>query len=578
MNRLAITILIALLLLQLPLLASEENPAEISREDRYREIAQQIKLFGEIYRDVNQRYVEDIDPSDFIEAGIEGMLETLDPYTVYFKPEKLDDLEMLTKGEYGGVGIEIGTRGKQRELTVISPIEDTPAERKGIKSGDVIIAVEGESTDGWTTQDASEKIRGEPGTDVTLTIRRAGFDKPLDYVLTRDAIRIHDVAYSGIIDGDIGYIKLVRFSGNAAEELIQALDEVLAEKPKGLILDLRSNPGGLLPSAVQISEQFLEPGDNIVSTRGRINSSHREFKAMSQPRVGDLPLVVLVNGGSASASEILAGAIQDHDRGVILGTQSFGKGLVQSVMNLSSGAALKLTTARYYTPSGRLIQRDRDKEEDTTDEPELMEDDLENMTHIEGKTSATDSSDFIFYTDNGRQVYGGGGITPDVTVELSLLNTTIVEMYRKDYFFSFMDKYMNEHSDIDTVQVTDHMVDNFTAYIEEQDFTPQGDGDKELERLRKIAERDSLDTEFLAILDQAESILMEKRKHDSPEMRELIFQSLDREMASRLGGRIWRIKSTFDEDEQLSQALVIVRDQSRYNSILQGPTRADIGK
>lgn len=547
--------------------ADEKKPQKMDREQKYREIATQIKLFGEIYRGVNQRYVDNIDPSDFIEAGIEGMLETLDPYTVYFKPDELDNLEMITKGKYGGVGIEIGTRGKDRELTVISPMEDTPAQRKGIRAGDVIIAVDGESTEGFTTQDASEVIRGEPGTDVVLTIRRSGFDKPLDYTLTRASIKIHDVAYSGIIDDKIAYVKLVRFSGNAGSELSEALDKVMQQNPRGLVLDLRSNPGGLLPSAVSVSEQFIEPGQSIVSTRGKISSSVREFNSSGNPTANKVPLVVLVNGGSASASEIVAGAIQDHDRGLILGTDTFGKGLVQSVMNLSSGAALKLTTARYYTPSGRLIQRELKQTESD-----------EEIESLEAPPPASDSAKVIYLTDNGRQVFGGGGIAPDLEVEMPRMNQTIVEMYRRDLFFSFMDDFMNKNTAIDTVDVTEEMVSRFEEFIAEQEFTPQGDGDKEISALKEIAERDSLDEEFFAALERVEELLSDQRKLSDRDLRENIRQNLDREMASWLGGREWRIRSTFDEDVQLTEALKILSDSDLYNSLLQGTTRADLSK
>jgi len=338
-----------------------ENRRDVSNDgDRYRDAAAQIKLLGEILRGVNQRYVDDIPVDKFVKAGIDGMLETLDPYTVYFEPERVGDLEEITKGEFTGVGIEIGLRGKKKELTVISPMEDTPASRIGIRSGDVIVAVDGESTAGFTIADAAERIRGEPGTEVKLSIRRHGYDEPIDYTISREVIRINDVAFAGMIDDEIGYIKLVRFSGHAGAELRQAMVKLREHNPRGLILDLRSNPGGLLPSAVEVSDEFLRVGDVIVSTRGRSPRSTRSFNASKEPLAGNIPIAVLVNGGSASASEIVAGALQDHDRAVIIGTPTFGKGLVQSVLNLSNGAALKITSARYYTPSGRLIQRDRE--------------------------------------------------------------------------------------------------------------------------------------------------------------------------------------------------------------------------
>ncbi len=567
------TLLLSFLLFSSTLMyAVEKKPQTDNKENKYREIATQIKLFGEVYRGVNQRYVDDVDPKDFIEAGIEGMLETLDPYTVYFRPDNLESLEMITKGEYGGVGIEIGTRGKNRELTVISPIEDTPAARKGLKAGDVIIAVDGKSTEGFTTQDASKIIRGEAGTDVVLTIRRAGFDKPLDYTLTRANIKIHDVAYSGILEGDIGYIKLVRFSGNAGEELNAALKEVLNQNPEGLILDLRSNPGGLLPSAVAVAEQFLAPEQSIVSTKGRIPNSKREFIARGNAKAADIPLVILTNRGSASASEIVAGAIQDHDRGIIIGKRTFGKGLVQTVMSLSNGAKLKLTTARYYTPSGRLIQKELNHDEISVDD-----ENTEDLTQVEldAPPAPSDSTEIEYYTTNGRRVYGGGGINPDLDVDLPLINRAIVEMYRRDLFFSFMDEFMNNGTEIDTVNVTEEIVDEFQQFLIEQEFSFQKEGNKEIDALTEIGKSQELGEQFDLALAMVDSLLSLKTNYPDEELRESIAQSLDREMASRLGGREWRIRSTFDEDLQLEAAIKTLKDRKNYRSILQNPTRAE---
>ncbi|NQU05498.1 MAG: S41 family peptidase, partial [Calditrichaeota bacterium] len=428
-----------------------------SNDNLYRDNAAQIKLFYEVFRGVNKQYVDTIDTEELIEKGIAGMLETLDPYTVYFEEERVKDLEEITKGEYSGVGIEIGLRGKDKRLTIISPIDDTPAARIGLRAGDVIIAVDGKSTKGFTTKDASKYIRGIDGTDVVLTIRRKGYKEPLDYTLTRAVITIHDVAYVGMLDDEIGYIKLIRFSGHVGRELRNALKEILKNKPEGLILDLRSNPGGLLKSAIDVSEEFLTSGSEIVSTRGRIKRSVRNLEASGKPMAKDIPLVVLVNGGSASASEIVSGALQDHDRAVIIGTKTFGKGLVQSVMNLSGGAKLKITTARYYTPSGRLIQRDRDNE--------IEEDDILAGTETDDSlevaimdSASIDTTIQKFFTDGGRVVYGGGGITPDIIVKPELLDPIGVEMYRKDLFFSYMNQWFSEHEAPDTVMITDEMV------------------------------------------------------------------------------------------------------------------------
>ncbi len=567
-------ILFSLLILTTSVFAANEKETQASKKDRYRDIAAQIKLVGEVFRGINQRYVEPIDAENFIQAGIDGMLETLDPYTVYFEPDEVKNLEEITKGEFSGVGIEIGLRGKEKELTVISPMANTPAYRIGVRSGDIIIAVDGKSTKGFTISDAAKHIRGEEGTEVILTIRRRGYNQPLEYTIVRANIRVHDVAYTGMLDDQIGYIKLVRFSRHAGAELRKALKDIIAQKPQGLILDLRSNPGGLLPSAVDVSQEFLQPGLQIVSTKGRYPRSVRSFKASGEPLMSDIPLVVLVNGGSASASEIVAGALQDHDRAVILGTTTFGKGLVQSVLNLSGGAALKVTTARYYTPSGRLIQRDRLRGDDA-DLTDASEESDPFVADID--TSAADTSVEKFYTDSGREVFGGGGITPDIILEPPLPDPVRVEMYRRDLFFMFVDNWLSRNERPDTVIVNDEILADFERFIDSLEFTPPIPGEEQLETLREIGESDSLNDDYFALLERIESELVQNKREFGPQMREFIYQSIDMELASALGNREWRIRASFDEDVQLAEAMAILKDKVRYLSELQGTSRADAG-
>ncbi len=553
--------------------AAENKNTNPDNDKRYQDVADQIKLFGEVYREVNKRYVEDIDPTDFIKAGINGMLGTLDPYTVYFEPDQTEDLQIMTQGEYGGIGVEIGLRGKKKELTIISPIEDTPASRIRLQAGDVIIAVDGISTEGFTTSDAAKYIRGPEGTEVTLTIRRDGFKESLEYTLTRENIRMHDIMYSGMIDDGIGYVKMVRFSGRAAEELIEALKDVMDQDPKGLILDLRSNPGGLLPSAVMTAQQFLQTGDQIVSTRGRFNSTTREFKSRRKPMAGDVPLVVMVNGGSASASEIVAGAIQDLDRGIIIGTPTFGKGLVQSVINLSNGSALKITTARYYTPSGRLIQRDRSFFED--ENYGLIEDNGEDTALNEADEVGIDSLAEKYTTRNGRTVFGGGGITPDLVVEFRKMSDIEIEMHRRDLFFSFIRNWINHYGQPDTVDITSEMIAEFYSFVDSIGFENPVPGNNEITLLKELGKDNSLEAGYFALVDSLEAILSRKIDLRDPDLRELIYQNLDREMATTIEGRNGRIRSSFDEDNQIAEAIRILKDPDLYASILQAPTRAE---
>jgi len=545
---------------------SKKSQAKIEKENKYREVAKQIKLFGEVYREVSRRYVEQIDPEEFINAAIDGMLETLDPYTVFYEPEQRDALEVMTQGEYGGVGIEISLRGKDKELTVVAPIDDTPAARKGVRAGDVIVKVDGKSTAGFSTRDASKIIRGKAGTDVTLTIRRPGQEELLDYTLERAEIRINDVAYAGMLEDDIAYIKLVKFSSRAGDEFQHELKALMKNDPSGIILDLRSNPGGLLKAAVQVSQCFLQLDDNIVSMRGRLPRSNREFTVSKPPIAEDVPLVVLINGGSASASEIVSGAIQDLDRGVILGQPTFGKGLVQTVYNLSHKTAVKVTTARYYTPSGRLIQRDRSDEDENEMGADLKL--LDSVTEVDTVQK--------FYTRSGREVFGGGGISPDIEVKPKKYPDVAVEMFRKDLFFGFVNQWFTHHERMDTVQIPDSMVDSFYTYMDEVDFHQSVEGTSSLDELREIGDKDSFHENYFELIEKLEQQLSDNNDLYAPDVREFILQSLDREIASNLGGRVWRIRSTFDEDTLLTIATDILHDPARYNSLLQSADRSDL--
>jgi len=340
-----------------------------------------------------------------------------------------------------------------------------------------------------------------------------------------------------------------------------------------MILDLRSNPGGLLTSAVDVAQEFLQPKELIVSQKGRDPRSIRNYPGTRKPLASDIPLVVLVNRGSASASEIVAGSIQDHDRGVVIGTTTFGKGLVQSKLKLSEGNALKVTSARYYTPSGRCIQRDRSKNDDFIYEDDLTTDDL---SASEPDTSASDTSRSIYYTDAGREVYGGGGITPDIIIEPSILDPVSVEMIRKGVFFNFIDEWLSHNERPDTVNVTTDIITEFSSYLDSVDFTPPIRGEKQLEALRKIGRNDTLNDLYFANIDSIEVALKRESKTIGPKLEEFIYQRIDRELASAIGGREWRIRSSFDEDIQLTTAIELLKDEDRYLAKLMKDDQTDI--
>lgn len=369
-------------------------------------VYQQARLFEDVLAHVADYYVDSIDERRLYQMAIDGLLDQLhDPYSVFLKPDDFRSLTEQTTGNYGGLGIQIDVRDGW--ITVIAPLPETPAERAGIQAGDQIVAIDGRSTEGWKNDQAVKELRGDPGTTVELRVRRAGVEQPLTFKITRATIHIRSVQAAMMLDDRVGYVALSPVSETSARELTDAVTGLLRQGMKSLILDLRGNPGGLLDQGVAVSELFLDPGQEVVATRGRAPNTSRVYRDVKPQPWPQLPVVVLVNGGTASAAEIITGALQDHDRAVVVGTPTFGKGLVQSLWQLTPETALKLTTARWYTPSGRTIQRPSKSE---------AEQDALVAAAEQGKDTAKVDSTLVFHTDRGRVVLGGGGIRPDLFV------------------------------------------------------------------------------------------------------------------------------------------------------------------
>jgi carboxyl-terminal processing protease len=369
-------------------------------------VYQQARLFEDVLAHVADYYVDSLDERQLYQMAIDGMLDQLhDPYSTFLKRDDFRALSEATTGNYGGLGIQIDVRDGW--ITVVAPLPDTPAERAGMQSGDRIVALDGRSTEGWKNDQAVKALRGQPGTLVELKVRRVGVDQPLTFKISRATIHIRSVQVSMMLDDRVGYIALSPVSETSAQELTQAMGGLVSKGMKSLILDLRGNPGGLLDQGVAVSELFLDPGEEVVSTRGRAPNTTRTFKDTKAELWPNLPIVVLVNGGTASAAEIITGALQDHDRALVVGTPTFGKGLVQSLWQLTPETALKLTTARWFTPSGRTIQRKSGSE---------TEQEAQVVAAEEGRDSTKVDSSLVFHTDRGRTVLGGGGIRPDLVV------------------------------------------------------------------------------------------------------------------------------------------------------------------
>ena len=403
-----------------------------------------IERFIQVLTKVRDNYVEPVSSDKLMDAAIRGMLRTLDPYSQYLDKEEAERLETTTHGAFGGIGISIGMR--DRWVTVIAPIEGTPAWKAGILGGDRIIKIDDTSTEGLSLDDAMKKMRGERGTKVKLTIFREGREKPMDFDIVRDIIQIKSVPYAGMLSNGVGYVRLSNFSERSRQEMDAAFDKLEKMHPHGVIIDLRFNPGGLLSQAVEVAEEFTPRGKKVVYTRGRDASQNRDFFSTAEQTHSSYPIVILVNQWTASASEIVSGALQDLDLGLVVGKTTFGKGLVQTVIPLTrsvKGPKLKLTTAKYYTPSGRCIQKDEQlkdgalAEEVDSDEPSDKPD------------TATDSKKPKpeYRTEMGRIVYGGGGITPDVELVEVKLPRVIEDLEAKQVFFKYAVKYAAKHKD-----------------------------------------------------------------------------------------------------------------------------------
>ncbi len=402
-----------------------------------------LKILGGVYERVFYNYVDDVDAYELLEAGIGGMLDYLDEHSQYLPPSFYEDLMMSTEGEFGGLGITINIR--DHYPTVVSPIEGTPAFLMGIQGGDQIIEIEGETTLDFSSTDAVKLLRGEPGTQVTITIQREGLDEPFPLTITRDIIHVDSVPYAFMIE-DIGYIRVGNFSRTTTDELAEKLAELESAGARGLILDLRWNPGGLLEAANGVSELFLDDGDLIVYTKGRLRSQNRSYYSEgAQPQhKTKLPTIVMVNGSSASASEIVSAAIQDHDAGLVVGKTSFGKGTVQTVFPLTDDRALKLTTAKYYTPSGRSIHKDRHQDDSDIDLTEMPGDAQADDVELEADLPRDEKEKFS--TDAGRIVYGGGGITPDIEIDQPFLSDFEVALERDGALFNFATTWSAHHT------------------------------------------------------------------------------------------------------------------------------------
>jgi len=526
--------------------------SESGEADFFLKVYRSIDTYSRVYKEVAVNYVDTLDPEEVMRAGIDGMLKTLDPYTVYIGEKENDEIDLVTTGKYGGIGVTIGLRDGY--VTVINLLEGFSAAKQGIEIGDRIIEIEGKPTKGITLESIRQLVRGDPGTEMKLKIEREGEKKPLDFTLVREEIRVRNVAYAGYVAEGIGYIRLERFSRSAGEDVRTAIKELQGKGDlKGLVLDIRDNPGGLLESAVDVVSKFIPEGSLVVSTRGRKSESERKYFSSETPMLSTLPLAVLVNRYSASASEIVGGTIQDLDRGVIVGTRTFGKGLVQTIMRLSENASLKMTTARYYTPSGRCIQE-------------------MDYWHRDGDGNATtipDSMRHEFRTAHSRRVWESGGILPDTTLEDTVRSAYIGELNRKALLFSYANHYAAEKKILpENFDTANDFVEDFESFIKEKGFEYQDEGTVKLAELRAVAAKSRYGKSFMEGIDTLESVLNADKDRQIYRYEDEIRAALKTEILARMKGDKSRFESTFAADKQLQASLGILRNKKVYERLL----------
>ncbi len=546
--------------------------------DYYHDLQKNINLFGRVYQEITKKYVEEIDPNKFMKAGIEGMLSTLDPYTVLVEKEDNAELQIMSSGKYGGLGMRIGLRSKWPTV-VEPPFNHTPASKAGIREGDKIIAVDGIGTKGKTISDVATLLRGKIGSQVSIRISREGEEEPIEFRLIRAEIVVTDVVYSGIINDGIGLIRLSHFSRNAGKDIEKSIRELKKEGMQALILDLRSNPGGLLEAAVNVCEDFIPKGKLLVSTEGRSAGSVQKYVSDKSPILEDMPLAILVNGLSASASEIVSGAVQDLDRGVIVGSRTFGKGLVQTVVPLSSEAALKITTAKYLVPSGRSIQ-DPKKVMRSSDEV-LVHPILDKQEKAEPKNEIQQKNDAkkipakkVYYTEHGREVYAGHGITPDVVVKQEKLSRFELELLRKTMPFQFAVVYATKHPELQrNFEVTDEILQEFKNFLAKNDFLYQSEAELALENIKDISQKEEYYKIASTSLEDLQKIILEQKSRQFELCKDFVRQELSREISAKLWGSKAEMDAGFKNDKVVKRAMEILSDKNEYEKILQGDVK-----
>jgi len=521
--------------------------------DRYFEIAKNLDIFATLFKEVNALYVDEINPNKLVRTGIDAMLASLDPYTNYIPEDEVEDYRTVNTGQYGGIGAI--TREINNKTVVTMIMDGYGAQKGGLEIGDEILKIDGVELAKLSREESSQLMKGQVGTFVNLTVKRFGVEKPVDLQFKREKVKVNNVPYSGIVGNNIAYIHLSDFTPDAGKEVKNALAALKEKGAKGVILDLRGNPGGLLIEAVNITNIFVPKGKLVVSTKGKIPENNLKYETLNNPLDTEIPVVVLINRGSASASEIVAGTIQDYDRGIVLGEKSYGKGLVQVSRPLSYNSQLKVTTAKYYTPTGRCIQ--------VLDYAHRREDG--------SVLSIPDSLKRSFKTTHGRTVYDGGGIDPDIKIEGIDAHPLTQVLFEKGFIFDFVTEYVHKNPkpvNAREFSLTDDEYQQFVTWMKSKDYSYKSYVEYGIQQLIEEAKKENYYEGLKSQLDQIKTRLAESKKTELMVYKGQIKRLLEEEIVARYYLDRGRIESAFKYDLEVKKAIEMLHDNSQYKKVL----------
>ncbi|NMM47259.1 S41 family peptidase [Marinigracilibium pacificum] len=521
----------------------------------YFEIQKNLDIFATLYKELNTYYVDEITPGTAIKTGIDAMLSSLDPYTNYIPEEAIEEYRTQTTGQYGGIGAVVGNRdGKS---IIIMPFEESPATTAGLKAGDVILAVNGVNIEGKSHDQVSTLLKGEIGKMITLKINRYGVDKPFDVDVERQKIKVENVPYFGMINSSVGFVKLTDFTEGAGREVRAAVETLRDRGAESVILDLRGNPGGLLNEAVNVASVFIPKFSEVVTTKGRIEEWNQTYKTLDMPVDIEMPVAVLTDNMSASASEIVAGVIQDYDRGVLVGARTFGKGLVQTTRRLSYNGQLKITTAKYYIPSGRCIQAIDYSHRNSDGTPGTIPDSLRQA----------------FKTENGRIVYDGKGIKPDLLVEEESYAPITRSLLEKSLLFDYATEYSYKNPEVKnpvSFKLSDSEYQDFSNWLKTKEYDYVTGVEKSIDELKFYAQKERYYEAISSELKDLEKLVIHNKEADLQTFKPQIKELLEKEIVSRSTFQRGAIEAEFDNDPQVIAAVKILGNTKAYSEILQG--------